>query len=417
MAGIIKRSTANFALAIPRYDTPGWGAAFERNMDIIDAVLSTAGVVSNIIGEWGNSTVYGQDDRVVDSTDNTVWQAAVAHTSAASGTFAADRAANPTYWDVVTTNIVVREQFVTGTDYFIGDYVYDTTQQLAGIVQTAFTGGANLRTHIASLGVIYDLQADFGAMIHAATEDTSPDDADEFGVWDSATGLLGRITWANIKAGIWSALGSLINTGTGKTTPVDADEIPLADSAASFATKKLSWANVKATLVATINTWTAKQTFQNAEFTTAALNLSVGQLKFPAAQNASADANTLDDYEEGTFTPTIAGFTTPGTGTYTTQQGTYTKVGNAVHFTTTLIWTAHTGTGATVVAGLPFTPIGRINPVSLAVGDFTFTNQIGARLNGTSTTVLLTSQASNTALSTQAVDGSGEIEVAGTYFT
>jgi len=37
------------------------------------------------------------------------------------------------------------------------------------------------------------------------------------------------------------------HAATGKTTPVDADEIPLADSAASFALKKLTWANLKAT--------------------------------------------------------------------------------------------------------------------------------------------------------------------------
>src|ERR1035437_2045665 len=30
---------------------------------------------------------------------------------------------------------------------------------------------------------------------------------------------------------------------------------------------------------------------------------SAGQIKFPASQNASSDANTLDDYEEGTWTP------------------------------------------------------------------------------------------------------------------
>jgi hypothetical protein len=38
------------------------------------------------------------------------------------------------------------------------------------------------------------------------------------------------------------------HAATGKTTPVDADEIPLVDSAASFILKKLSWANLKATL-------------------------------------------------------------------------------------------------------------------------------------------------------------------------
>ena len=35
---------------------------------------------------------------------------------------------------------------------------------------------------------------------------------------------------------------------TGKTTPVDADQLPLVDSAASNVLKKLTWANVKATL-------------------------------------------------------------------------------------------------------------------------------------------------------------------------
>lgn len=38
------------------------------------------------------------------------------------------------------------------------------------------------------------------------------------------------------------------HAASSKTTPVDADEIPLVDSAASFALKKLTWANLKATL-------------------------------------------------------------------------------------------------------------------------------------------------------------------------
>lgn len=39
-----------------------------------------------------------------------------------------------------------------------------------------------------------------------------------------------------------------VHAATGKTTPVDADEIGLMDSAASFVQKKLTWANLKATL-------------------------------------------------------------------------------------------------------------------------------------------------------------------------
>jgi hypothetical protein len=84
---------------------------------------------------------------------------------------------------------------------------------------------------------------------HAATSKTTPVDADELPLSDSAaSNALKKLTWANLKAGIWSALGALIMGGTGKATPVDADYLPLADSAASNATKSLSWANVKATL-------------------------------------------------------------------------------------------------------------------------------------------------------------------------
>ena len=51
-------------------------------------------------------------------------------------------------------------------------------------------------------------------------------------------------------------------------------------------------------------------------------------ITFPATQSASSNANTLDDYEEGTWTPTI----TAASGTYTTvtASGSYIKVGNAV---------------------------------------------------------------------------------------
>ena len=47
-----------------------------------------------------------------------------------------------------------------------------------------------------------------------------------------------------------TTIGSLINGATSKTTPVDADQIGLMDSAASNIMKKLSWANIKAALSA-----------------------------------------------------------------------------------------------------------------------------------------------------------------------
>lgn len=49
-------------------------------------------------GNWANLTAYAKADLTKDAADSTYWVCAVAHTSAAAGTFAADRAAHPTYW-------------------------------------------------------------------------------------------------------------------------------------------------------------------------------------------------------------------------------------------------------------------------------------------------------------------------------
>tara|TARA_Y100000310_G_scaffold337943_1_gene426293 strand:- start:1082 stop:1768 length:687 start_codon:yes stop_codon:yes gene_type:complete len=86
-----------------------------------------------------------------------------------------------------------------------------------------------------------------------------------------------------------------------------------------------------------------------------------GQINFPDSQSASADANTLDDYEEGTFTPSLADSSLDGSGegqSYSTQAGYYTKIGNVVLFyislTITSLGTLTVGQGARIM-GLPFT--------------------------------------------------------------
>jgi hypothetical protein len=92
----------------------------------------------------------------------------------------------------------------------------------------------------------------------------------------------------------------------------------------------------------------------------------------------TATANVLNDYEEGTFTPTIVGTTDPGTATYT-RSGRYTKVGNLVTCQIYLNWTAHTGTGDMRIGGLPFATasaagiyyaasIGFVNNIALTAG-------------------------------------------------
>jgi hypothetical protein len=59
-----------------------------------------------------------------------------------------------------------------------------------------------------------------------------------------------------------------------------------------------------------------------------------------------------------TFTPTLEGVTTAGTGTYSVRVGRYVRTGAMVYYSIRLTWSAHTGTGAMRIAGLPFTTQG-----------------------------------------------------------
>ena len=76
-------------------------------------------------------------------------------------------------------------------------------------------------------------------------------------------------------------------------------------------------------------------------------------ITFPATQVACTDVNTLDDYEEGTWTPTLSsGGTSP---VYTDQIGRYTKIGNLVCFTMSIkLSTVTPAATAIQFAGLPF---------------------------------------------------------------
>ena len=78
-------------------------------------------------------------------------------------------------------------------------------------------------------------------------------------------------------------------------------------------------------------------------------------IAFPATQSASSDANTLDDYEEGSWTPTLT-FNGGSTGiTYSTRTGKYVKIGRFVQaqFRITLS-NKGSSTGSAKVEGLPF---------------------------------------------------------------
>ena len=79
-------------------------------------------------------------------------------------------------------------------------------------------------------------------------------------------------------------------------------------------------------------------------------------ITFPATQSASTDANTLDDYEEGTWTPVIRGSGTAGTYELSSYQSVYTKVGRSMTISATMALAGAItagGTGFIEITGVP----------------------------------------------------------------
>lgn len=76
-----------------------------------------------------------------------------------------------------------------------------------------------------------------------------------------------------------------------------------------------------------------------------------GQIKFPATQNPSSDANTMDDYEEGTWTPVDAS----GAGlTFSNAAGNYRKIGGMAVCVGRCDYPATASGAGAIVGGLPF---------------------------------------------------------------
>jgi len=142
-------------------------------------------------------------------------------------------------------------------------------------------------------------------------------------------------------------------------------------------------------------------------------------ITFPATQVPSADANTLDDYEEGTFTPSLGGNTT-----YNSRSGNYIKIGKLV-FVEINVFVNAIGTGSSsLVSGLPFTsaaqPTGARATLSVNYFNATANNVIypALYLNPSATTAQFQGiAAAGTTMTTIGLFGNGtDIYFSGCYY-
>ena len=149
---------------------------------------------------------------------------------------------------------------------------------------------------------------------------------------------------------------------------------------------------------------------------------------FPAATSqgicfgvtSDTAANRLEDYEEGTWTPIIVGSSSAGSGTYSTQSGTYTKIGRTVTFEFALTWTNHSGSGYIYIGGFPFNsatqtyyPV-QTEQITLGSGNVAITARIESSSNQG---FLINSPTGGGDRAAIAMDTTGSVNGSGTYQT
>lgn len=216
--------------------------------------------------------------------------------------------------------------------------------------------------------------------------------------------FLATPTSANLAAAVTNETGSgalVFATSPGFTTAAN----PVSNDGAALGTTALQWSDAFLASGGVVN-WnsgdvTVTHSSNALAFAGASSGYSfdalvdisgaaAGQIKFPATQNASSNANTLDDYEEGTWTP-IDG---SGAGLSLSGSGTYVKVGQSVTAAFNLAYPATADANTAVIAGLPF--------AFDAVQDGVYGACVGySDLNATGVWMYTTSGAATTRISVQ----------------
>lgn len=121
-SGAVREKTPSLGLSLINFNFPNWGDDMNRNTQIIDAGVKLLGL--SVSGVWENGTAYIAGQLAVDPDTGEIYRALISHTSSPSLTFANDRAAHPTYWDLAGSNFSSRGEWQPATLYLTGDIAY-----------------------------------------------------------------------------------------------------------------------------------------------------------------------------------------------------------------------------------------------------------------------------------------------------
>ena len=171
-------TTTNFNFNLIDFDQIPWHEDEHNNWHIIDALLARYIAIGNVQGAWENALAVTVGSRYIDTDTDTIWEVLVAHTTDSTGTFAASRTANSSYWKSISVDVSARGTYTQNTAYNPNDFVIQGDRY--GVVQTTYTSDNTQATAILS----YDLDVTNGNIV------TLIDGSDLFDIIFSSTGIM-----------------------------------------------------------------------------------------------------------------------------------------------------------------------------------------------------------------------------------
>jgi hypothetical protein len=206
-------TTTNFNFNLIDFDQIPWHEDEHDNWHEVDALLARYLAVSNVKGVWQNALAVTVGERYIDSSDDTIWEVLVAHTTSSTLTFSAERAAQSTYWQSISVDASFKGAWAAGTAYSPNQFVSDSRRY--GVVTTVHTSVTSYNQGVSN--------GDIVTLIDASDLISTSPVANTLSVGSSAT-VAFNATNGVFTFGIpTGATGATGDTGAAGTDGTDAD--------------------------------------------------------------------------------------------------------------------------------------------------------------------------------------------------